>query len=71
MNATREVIFNIMRNKPTWKPYEIVQELQAIGIFISESTITRQFRRWNKWVIAIEPVDRSVSRAWAYKLIGA
>jgi len=65
--ATKATVLAIMKKRATWKPYEVVFELQKQDIFISESTLTRQYRRWSE-VIALEPVDRKVSRAWTYKL---
>jgi hypothetical protein len=65
--ATKATVLAIMKKRPTWKPYEVVFELQKKDIFISESTLTRQYRRWSE-VIALEPADRKVSKAWTYKL---
>ena len=66
--ATKATVLAIMKKRATWKPYEVVFELQKKDIFISESTLTRQYRRWSE-VIALEPVDRKVSRAWTYALV--
>jgi len=66
--ATKATVLAIMKKRASWKPYEVVFELQKQDIFISESTCTRQFRRWPE-VIALEPVDRKVSRAWTYALV--
>jgi hypothetical protein len=65
--ATKQVIYSIMRRKREWKPYEVINKLQAMDIFISESTLTRQYRRWNADIIAIPPKPGPY-RTWTYKL---
>jgi hypothetical protein len=65
--ATREIIYNIMRGEGAMKPYEVCDMLRDLDIFISESTLTRQYRRWNADIIAIPPKPGPY-RTWTYKL---
>lgn len=71
MQATKSLIMAIIHSKfqsGEFYPYQIVNLLQAQNIWVSESTINRQFRRWNDEIEAIEPRDRKISRAWTYKI---
>ena len=72
MQATKSLIMAIITNKfqsSEFYPYQIVNLLQAQNIWVSESTLSRQFRRWNTEITAIEPRDRKLSRAWTYRLV--
>ena len=71
MNATKEVIYKIMRSRKsrTWMPYEVQHELFKLGIFISESTLTRQYRRWKSDIMPIPPAPKDKRRTWSYYLM--
>jgi len=67
--ATKEIVLAIMRTRKEWKPYYVVRMLMDChGIYVSESTITRQFRRWPE-IKSIEPRNRSKCAAWTYKVV--
>ncbi len=61
--ASKEVVLKIMQKKKWWKPYEVQRELMKKKIFISDGTLTRQFRRWNPIVSNRPPKARG---AWEY-----
>jgi len=67
--ATKTIVLSIMRTQKEWKPYEVVRALKIrYDIYVSESTITRQFRRWPE-IQSIEPRDRAKCATWTYKVI--
>lgn len=71
--ATKSLIMSIIHGKfqsSEFYPYQIQNLLRGEhNIWVSESNITRQFRRWNTEIIAIEPRDRKISKAWTYRLV--
>jgi len=71
--ATKSLIFAIIHSKfqgGEFIPYQLNNILQSdYSVFISESTLVRQLRRWNSEIVAIEPRDRKISRAWTYRIV--
>ena len=66
--ATREIIYNIMRNRGPMKPHEVLHELMAMGIYIDSDTLKRQYRRWKEDIKKYPPHPCAKYRTHLYEL---
>lgn len=66
--ATKPIVLGIMRQRKEWYAYEVWDILRQHKIYLQQSTLERQFRRWSE-IQSIEPRDRKKCRAWTYKVV--
>lgn len=60
--ATKPIVLGIMKQRKEWFPHEVVSILNQHKIFVSQSTLERQFRRWEE-IKSVEPKDRKKRRS--------